>query len=168
MGAVYLTEDKQFKAVLESIRGKVSDLRIPFAQIRREFFKGNKAIFALKGPGKYADFKNTKGGWAYRLLKRRILGSEYPLLRFSGALEDSLTNPTDSMAIDRVVDKLTLFVGTRIPYAHFHQTGTRVMAKRPVLLLGPEQVSPPGINRRRELWIKHILDYVGKVTKGET
>lgn len=162
MGIIYTLEDKEFRQTIKEASEKVSDLRVPFSIIRREFFRGNKAIFNLKGPGKYEDYKNTKGGKAYRLLKRRLLGSEYPLLKLTGTLEASLTNQKDQNAVDRV-SKLELTMGTKVPYAVYHQTGTKKMAKRPVLLIGPEQVAPPSLSKRRDLWIQTIKNYVDKI-----
>lgn len=151
--------DKEFAASVKKARARVGDLTIPFTLISKSWFQSNKSIFSLAGPGKYVDLKPST-----KATKLRVLGTVYPILRFSGALESSLTDPGDSKSIAKIENKKVLFLGSSISYLPYLQFGTKFMAARPVILLGPEQVAPSGINKRREAWIAILRSYVEQVT----
>lgn len=155
MATYEVDPDGQFAQAIKDALKKVSDLRIPFNLIANSWFKSNKAIFALSGPGKYKDFKNDRS----RDQKKTAVGFEYPLLRRSGFLEKSITEKNDPDAI-RVVTKTELTLGSSISYGQFHQFGTKFMAARPFVLIGAEQVAPSGINNRHLAWIQQVTDYV--------
>jgi phage gpG-like protein len=57
-----------------------------------------------------------------------------PLLVRTGALRDSLTQPVAAGHVAEL-DRQTLTMGSRLPYALFHQTGTRRMPARPIIVL---------------------------------
>jgi len=157
---------KKFSAALKDAQEKSVDLTVPLQLIARQWFKSNRAIFALKGKGKYADLSPK-----YKLLKRRIIGSEYPILEFSGALKESITNPKDSHAISLVINKTGIVLGTSIPYApHLHFGTNRPMPARPVVMIGAEQTGPDEFNERESLWILEIEKHIAESTKqiGET
>lgn len=156
----HVDPDKSFqKAMSDAIRG-IQDLTIPFILITKEWFQGNKSIFAIAGKGKYADLSSD-----YKKYKTRKYGSPYPILKASGRLEASITDPTsaDSMAV--ILNKTSLTLGSRIPYGPYLQFGTNRMPARPFILLGVEQVSTGAINKRQENWLKLVTDYVDQVTK---
>ncbi len=152
--------DKKFRKSVTDALSKVSDLSLIFQIIGVSWFKSNKAIFALRGPGKFADLTDR-----YKLLKQAKRGFVYPILRASGALEDSLTDPGNSDAVFNV-DAKSLILGTRKPYAIFLQGGTSRMKARPHVLIGAEQTGPEEFNERRKAWIAQIEDYVMQVTQG--
>ena len=52
-----------------------------------------------------------------------------PILERTGDLMRSLTNPNDPNTV-RIEERKSLTLGTRIPYAIYHQTGTRKMPAR--------------------------------------
>lgn len=148
-----------FRDAISEAISKVSDLRIPYTLLVKSWFQGNKAIFALKGPGKYKDLKlSTKKA------KIREHGSAYPILKNSGALEQSLTEPTDSDSIAVISGKYTLILGTKKSYAPFLQYGTKFMPARPVVLWGAEQTAPAELNKRVETWIEIVNNYVLQVS----
>ncbi len=62
---------------------------------------------------------------------RRYPGA--PILTRSGRLRASLASVTNDSIADATADALTF--GTRVPYATYHQFGTRKMPKRPPLKL---------------------------------
>ena len=148
---------REFEQALKTAIGQVNDLRIPLTLIAKSWFSSNKAIFALKGPGQYADLSEN-----YKKQKRQLVGFIYPILKAEGRLEDSLVKRSGKDAISTVLNQKTLVLGTRVPYAGFHQFGTRKMPKRPPILIGAEQTrgAPGEINRREALWIKTIQDFV--------
>lgn len=155
---------------LQSIAASATDLTLPLNLIAQQWFKSNRAIFTLKGPGQYADLTP-----AYKKFKVRHLGSAYPILRLSGALEASLTDPTDGSAVNYIINKVSLALGTRVasaegaPYGYFLHHGTSKMKARPVVLFGNEQIAPGALKGRVEQWRKIILDHVvreGKKNRG--
>jgi phage gpG-like protein len=82
--------------------------------------------------------RTGSGGWAP--LKPRTVatkaarGLDPRILRATNRLRKSLTNKTSPDAIFEF-DADSMFFGTRVPYAAFHQTGTRRMpARKPVEL----------------------------------
>jgi phage gpG-like protein len=60
-----------------------------------------------------------------------------PLLVRTGALRDSLTGRGAGSVEE--MDATTLTLGSRLPYAIFHQRGTRHMPARPVIVLTDER-----------------------------
>ena len=141
----------------------------------REWFKGNKSIFVLKGPGQYEDL-STKPFFAwwekdknlrkmylngYRSYKAAKWGSAYPILFRTGRLKDSITDPRSALSVNRIEsDKKTLTLGTEVPYGIYHQSKKdRIkIPYRPFLFLGVEQIAPHDIQQNRiNNWIK-ILD----------
>jgi phage gpG-like protein len=145
----------KFRTAVQQAIDEVDDLTIPFREIARSWFKSNRAIFALKGPGKYVDLSA-----GYKLRKQKRWGFIYPILKASGALAASITVPNAKGAIHRVINKKALLLGSSVPYGAFHQLGGKHLPQRPWVLVGPEQVSPPELNRRAEAWVKIIQDYV--------
>src|SRR3990167_7515127 len=147
---IEISNESAFKQRLHEISKKVNDLTIPLTLISQSWFKSNRAIFSLKGPGKYEDLSPK-----YKLFKTKTFGSPYPILKLSGSLEKSITEPTDHRAISEIVNKKVLLLGSRVtskdgaPYAIFLHNGTsRGMPARPVVLLGSEQSAPSGLNKR--------------------
>lgn len=150
----------QGKAFQQALRN-VSDLRIPFELIRESWFRGNKSIFAISGPGKWADLSPS-----YKKSKLRDKGFVYPILFREGVLKRALTEPGDSGSIARVIGKKTLELGVDpnnkiFGYLHY---GTSKMPARPYVLLGAEQVAPKELNRRVDAWRKIVVDYVIQVS----
>ena len=148
------------KAVSDAIQ-KVGNLTVPFKVITRSWFKGNNAIFDLKGPGKYQDITT-----ATKKFKIKKVGAAYPILFFSGKLADSITKPDATGSIALIINKTELHLGTSIPYGIFHQSGKSrsKIPYRPFILLGAEQTAPASLSNRREAWIKVITDYVEQVS----
>jgi hypothetical protein len=150
----------RLRATLKEASDKLGDLTVPLTLIAQSWFKSNKAIFALAGPGKYVDLTDL-----YKKQKTKALGSPYPILKYTGRLEKSLTDPTNPAAISEIVNKNSLIVGTRVqsksgaPYASFLHFGTSRMAARPVVLFGNEQVAPGALEARVEGWRRILLDW---------
>lgn len=146
--------DKEFQKAVDQTLKNVSDLTIPFNLITQSWFKSNRSIFTLGGPGKYADLSP-----GYKRVKQAEWGFTYPILKAKGDLMDSVTKPGDTNSIAQILNKKTLVLGSKDPKAEFHQLGTNRMPARPFVLLGLEQVAPPEVNRRREAWIKVLSDF---------
>jgi hypothetical protein len=70
-----------------------------------------------------AIFTNPGGGGGF------TSGGPVRILHDTGALEQSLTEPKGANQILEVTPQELVF-GSRLPYAHYHQTGTRRMPRR--------------------------------------
>lgn len=156
---------KNDKVVAKAIRDafkKVGDLTIPLTQISQDFYKSEQSIFKLKSPGQYPDLAaGTKRS------KTMILGSPYPILRFTGRLEKSITSPKHPESINQIINKNTLIIGTRVPYGVFQQEGTKHLPERKFLFIGPEapRFATSQQAGRVTRWLRIIQNYVDQVIK---
>ena len=156
--------DSTFQKKLEEVYAATKDLTIPLTLMSKEWYKGNRSIFALKGPGRYKDLTEK-----YKKRKQKNKGFIYPILRYSGDLEKSITKADDNNSISYIVNKSTLVLGTKVPYAIYHQSQTEPRPKipyRPFLFVGVEQIAPDDIlNNRLKNWIKILDDYFDQKMK---
>jgi phage gpG-like protein len=185
---------KAFKRSLVDSARQSSDLRTPFREITASFFKTNKAIFKAKSKQGYFEDLSSKPLYAfwldddspavsknndskffpggYKDLKKKTHGFVYPILKASGRLEESITNPADSDALESVVNKNVLILGTRVPYATWLQEGTKKMPKRPFLLFGNENegfARTTTAKRRFQRWKEVLEKYCADtLRKGKT
>lgn len=170
----------KFRAALREASAQCNDLSVPLMLIAKQWFRGNKAIFKLKGPGRYTDLSgqavhapsnsrsrkevkpsnNDYGIGGYKKSKQKKFGFIYPILKASGRLEASITDPKNAEAIASVINKQVLYVGSRVPYAEYLQTGTKKMPSRPYILIGAEQTGPEEFNLRYDAFAETLMDYV--------
>lgn len=150
----------RFKNAMTKAIASVDDLTIPLQLIARQWFKSNRALFLLKSQGKFADLSD-----AYKEQKEKLVGFVYPILKRSGALEQSVTDPQDSDAISVIVNKTGLILGTKKRYALYLHFGTKKMPARPFVMIGAEQTGPEEFNLRESAWVATIEDYVMKRVK---
>ena len=81
-------------------------------------------------------------------------GQAPPLLVRTGALLASLTEPNSPDHVEETnAESLTL--GTRVPYAMFHQLGTRRMPARPIIVVSGE---------RTERWVEIVRSRIEEQT----
>jgi hypothetical protein len=176
--------DKAFQKLIDTAFKETRDLTIPFRQIVRAFYQSRKAIFKLKSAGAYPDFKGPKvqdtwknpgrpdlrtrngGLTAYQNIKQKQVGFLYPLLKSSGRLEDSVTNPNSSDA-EQKIDAISLTIITKVPYANYHQQdnpdmGDAVIPTRKFFFIGGETSQS---NRDIERYTKIINDHIVKILK---
>lgn len=172
----YIIEnDKIFRAALERARAEVKDLTVPLKNIARDFYKSQKAIFQLKSEGQYPDLGGFDPGrevWPggptrrehYKAQKKRKYGFVYPLLKATGRLEKSLTDGDSGEAVNQIVNKDTLYLGTEVPYGIFHQSDEprSKIPLRKFLFIGPEasQFAKGPLAGRPERWLNIMNDYV--------
>ena len=55
-----IENDFEFRRALDRLGKSINDFRIPFGLIALNWYKGNRQIFTLKGPGKYTDFQGPR------------------------------------------------------------------------------------------------------------
>lgn len=129
----------------------VGDCRVPFMTIASDWYKDNKQIENLKGPGMYPDFKGERddtskeefapkgrkvkdGLTPYMAWKQRHVGFVYPLLKLTGAALRSITVPGAEGSVC-IVGKRELTLGSSVPYLIYHQSSAprSKMPYRPVI-----------------------------------
>lgn len=163
--SVDIDTNKQFRRAIDSAVKGLNDLTVPYKLMAREWFKANRSIFiqSRQGPGKYEDLSP-----GYKLLKPRKYGFVYPILRASGKLADSMTNPQSGDSINLIINRKTLLLGTKAttkkgaPYAAMLQAGTKKMPARPFVLLGVEQVADSTATKRLKNWINLLEDFAAQ------
>lgn len=184
----FRVNSKEYDNAVKEALKKVSDLRPVFIQIAREFYKANRAIFTLKSAGKYVDFtgKKIRMTWSpdrgrpsartrngdytvYQWNKERKTGLKrgYPLLKYSGRLEKSITQQGSGEAITEITKK-SVILGSAVPYGVFHQYGTKVLPMRQFLFVDPATTIWNGnvqFSRRNEAWVKAIDTFVARSMK---
>jgi phage gpG-like protein len=129
----------------------INDLVARFDQVRRgtedfrqlgtwdwvqsEFYKVLKAQFGSEGAaGRSGKWKELSP--KYKVWKQRKYGS-LPILQLTGRLYRSLTSQGGDAVVEKSAQEMTL--GTRVPYAGYHQSGTGRMSARKVIDFSPEQ-----------------------------
>jgi phage gpG-like protein len=154
--------DGSFRRAITLASQAVGDLTVPFNLIAKNWYQSNKAIFSLSGPGKYKDLSEK-----YKATKKRKWGFVYPILKASGTLESSITDPSDGNAINLVINGNILELGTRVGYGVYHQSlaPRTVMPFRPFLFIGAEDQAPASLNTRRDAWVAILSSYVDQVLK---
>lgn len=168
-GVSYIVaNDKEFRDAITAASAIIADFRIPFTLILRDFYKSEQAIFKLKGPGLYPDFKGEKdktGKTAYQKYKIRKHGFDYPLLAATGKLAASMLSPSAPGSVSSITP-LTLIFGTAIKYGIYHQSD-EPRAKIPLrkfVFIGPEapRFATSEQMGRLERWVGYIDDHVVK------
>jgi phage gpG-like protein len=160
-----IENDQKFKTMLKNASDVSTDLRVPFGLILMDFYKSERAIFQLKGPGQYPDFKNGGARSKYAEMKQKKVGFKYPLLYSSGSLAASLTGPNNKGSIS-FIGKASMYFGTSIPYAIYHQSD-KVRSKIPLrkfLFIGPEakQFATNEQMGRLQRWLAILNDHIAK------
>ena len=164
--------DKKFRDAIKIASATVTDFRIPFGLILKDFYKSQQAIFKLKGPGKYPPFKGEKdlktGLTRYQAAKIKKVGFDYPLLVRSGTLAASLLGPNNAGSISKITP-LSLTFGTSIKYGIYHQSDEprSKIPLRKYLFIGPEAPSFATSEQmgRAERWLGYISDHVAREAK---
>ena len=136
--------DRQLDRNLLRFDDRMGDLEPVFTELADDFLSIERQQFTSEGGF-------ASGGWAPladSTVRRR--GSAHPILVEHGDLKASLTDAAAKGAI-REITSDSLFVGTDIDYAPFHQRGTgRMPRRRPVEFRDAD--------RRR--WVKAIQRYL--------
>ncbi len=172
-----IENDAAFKAGIKRAQEVVSDLRVPYGLILRDFYKSQQSIFSLKSEGQYPPFQNKSGGKVvdgktpYQRAKLKAVGFDYPLLVRSGALAASLLGPSNKGSIS-AIGPVSMVWGTSISYAIYHQSDKprKKIPLRKMLFIGPEakQFATSEQVGRLQRWLNILNDHVLKKMKTET
>jgi len=140
--------EEQIARAFSRFGESVSDLSEAFREIADDFHKIEANQFESEGG-------YGSGGWkplSVAYAKRKPLGR--PLLVLSGLMKESLVGETP-YSIEKI-QPLEARLGTKVPYAIYHQTGTTKMPKRPLIQLTEGDKSR---------WLKIIQRYLVKAAK---
>jgi phage gpG-like protein len=156
--------DEIFKKKMAKAQKAVDDLRVPLILISKDFYKSQQAIFKLKGPGQYPDLKEKT-----KIDKLRNGYSVYPILYRTGRLAKSTLDASHPDAINQIIDKKILVIGTRVPYGVYHQSDAprRKIPLRKFLFIGPEakEFATSDQMGRLKRWTSILDSYVKKAVK---
>jgi phage gpG-like protein len=103
--------------------------------VQAEFYKVEKEQFASEGSaGRSGKWKELTPKYAER--KTRKWGPQ-PILQASTKLFRSMTSETSDSQVEK--QPLEMAIGTRLPYAGYHQTGGKRLPKREIISFTDEQ-----------------------------
>lgn len=169
---VQIDVENGIKDLLAQAKEAGVNLTVPFTSIAKSWFKANKSIFSLQGPGQYPDYGGfhpdevVRGGLTrqalYKNRKFKKFGFIYPMMRATGALEKSLTDPVDANSINLIVNQTSLYLGTRVEYAPYHQSdGPRTkIPLRPIVFTGAEQIAPTDVRNAYSRFTQIMADAI--------
>lgn len=135
----YTVDDLRARILFAKMAGRFEDFSVPFggvilrmlrAMVRRNFESGG----SLATPAPWAAL-------APSTLKRKVVRKG--ILRVTDRLFNSLVGPRRTADSIVEVGKRQLVFGTAVPYARYHQFGTRVLpVRQPLPDPAPESIKP--------------------------
>jgi phage gpG-like protein len=133
----YTINSQPVEKALENFQASLADQTTALREIADDFREMVAGQFASEGQAEGTP-------WA----PRKAVGAihESPLLVRSGALRRSLTTRDAAGHVEQLEEQ-SLAIGTSLPYALFHQTGTRRMPARPIIVLS---------GARSERWVEIV------------
>lgn len=122
-------DDTDVKRAFRGLLKVAKDPRPAFIAIASSWFKENRKIFGLKGPGQYKDLSPE-----YKKRKQKKAGFVYPILQaVNGRIKSGLTEDGSEYNF-KEIGKTSLVLGVRnIVYARRHQVGDKVIPRRPFI-----------------------------------
>ncbi len=158
-----IENDNEFAAQIDAAIARVSDLRVAFGLIAKDWRKSNAAQFSLLGNGQYPQLSAM-----YAARKRKEVGSK-PILVRTGRLRDSVGLARNGDSIQEIT-KTSLLMGTKTPYGIYHQSDAprRKIPLRKFLFIGSEapRTAPSAITGRLERWISILNAEVARKLEG--
>lgn len=122
---------EEFNGLIDKMN-KVGSNRFIMGEMARIIKKFSKANFTLKGSGQYEPLQPK-----YQKTKARMKPSA-PIMVYDGRLRDSIVGNTSDSIMK--ITEFTATVGTSVPYAKFHDEGTKNMPQRKSLFLTKKMV----------------------------
>lgn len=130
---ISISGDKQLNRRFVTMKHSVEDATPAWKSITTFLERTERSQFAQQGVAK---------SWAplaqSTVESKRRNGLRPEILRATDALKNSMTKKSSGDAI-RIQEPTFMVFGTSVPYAGYHQTGTKRMPQRRVLDLTPEQ-----------------------------
>lgn len=148
-------DDSGLELMFSGLEGALRDLTPVWPQIRDIYMLFLRKQFETEGSYASVDWAPLKASYA-RWKATQAPGQR--ILRFRDRLYGSLTEANHA---DMVFESrpLSMEWGTRVPYAHYHQTGTKTMPMRVVL--------PPPTREQGEAMVDALLAYMFRRARGE-
>lgn len=137
-----IENDREFAAAIEKALKSVSDLRLFFTFVAKDWRKSNVAQFTLRGSGQYPPLNPEYKARKTRLRAIPILVGANRDGSVSGRLRDSVTGRLNKDSI-QVIGKKAMIMGTTVPYGIYHQSDAprSKIPLRKFLFIGPEAPS---------------------------
>jgi len=132
----YTDNSQAVSQALESFEDALADNAPALRQIADDFREMIAQQFASEGRAEGTPWPARVGAGLAPPSRRAMHTS--PLLVRTGALRAALTTPGAAGSVEELYGG-SLTLGTRLPYALFHQLGTRRMPARPILVLSDER-----------------------------
>jgi phage gpG-like protein len=132
----YADNSDSISRALQSFEDALADNVPALAAVADDFREMVAQQFASEGRAEGTPWPARVGAGLAPPSRRTMRAS--PLLVRTGALRDSLTTPGAAGSVEEL-DGGSLTLGTRLPYAMFHQLGTRRMPARPLIVLSDER-----------------------------
>jgi len=127
---VEVVGDKAAAERIMLVGERALDVRPARPAIAPIFATEERRRFDMEGPGWEQLQQDTRD-------RKEKMGLDSRILRATGALFHSLTNPDGGVEASMLSSPQELRFGTNVPYAGFHQTGTSRMPARPPIELSP-------------------------------
>jgi phage gpG-like protein len=149
-----IANDVQFARAFQLADGQFADLTAPLEAMGEDFYSSMVEVFAGEGVyeerTRWQDLSPSYAKWKAR---------HYPgrkILERTGRMRTSLTlrGGMDSVYM---LSPSALAVGTLVPYAMYHQTGTKRMPMRKIIELTAEQ---------KKRWVQILHRYMYEINKG--
>jgi len=135
----YSANSESVSRALAALQAALGENAPALREIAEDFREMVAQQFASEGRAEQTPWPPRKlAGGAARARSARPRPADGPLLVRSGALRASLIGPSAPEHLEEA-DQRTLTLGSRLPYAMFHQTGTRRLPARPLLVLSDER-----------------------------
>jgi len=147
--------EKQLDRALGLYASAVKDMRPVWPDIRDDFTDGQEEQFSSQGQsgsGGWVSLSSDYGAW------KALNFPGMPILQRTGRLKSSLTERSHA-DFRYEAGRMGLTMGTKVPYAGYHQTGTRKMPRRPPIELTEAQ---------RRGWVKMIHAYIVESGQAQT
>jgi len=167
-----------FNKKLDELGRVTDDFRIPFSLIAADFYRSNRKLFTLQGSGLYQDLAPSQGidgnpttTSNYKDQKQKTVGFVYPILvGKTRQLSNSILGGRNKGSVF-TLRKKSLFIGTRVPHAKFHQSDSprRKIPLRKFVFIdgGPaDKSADSSINGRRERWTSIIDTHIEQLVTG--
>ena len=129
----YAVQSDSVDRMLAAWQSALGDHTEAFEQIAEDFRESVARQFSTEGRAEGTPWLPRKRAGAVRLPRAQPRG-EPPLLIHSGTLLRSLTVPGAPGSVEELAER-SLLLGTRVPYARYHQEGTRHLPARPIIVL---------------------------------
>ena len=119
---------EQLSKAFTELSRRIGDLTPVWPRVAQIFYERERQLFDSQGEGNWVQLSARYGRWK----QKHFPG--YPLLQRTTEMAVSLTNRSSPFSVLDMRPK-NFAVGTSVPYAQFHQTGTSRMPARPPIII---------------------------------